>query len=81
MSVEEIGCTKFVTVATLATETVISFHILASNLKYVDLSNSLLYVRAQIVNADRSNSTNDIEVAPVNYFSHAHWHRVYLVLN
>ena len=80
-NVEDSNYTEFLPVATLTNEGPVEFHISASDSHYVDLSSSLLHVRAKIVNADGSNLINDEEVAPVNYFLHAIWNQVDLVLN
>ena len=80
-SVEDSNYTEFLPVATLTSEGPVEFHIPASDSHYVDLSSFLLHVRAKIVNADGSNLINDEEVAPVNYFLHAIWNQVDLVLN
>ena len=72
-NVEDSNYTEFLPVATLTSESLVEFHIPASDSHYVDLFSSLLHVRAKIVNPDGSNLINDEEVAPVNYFLHAIW--------
>jgi len=48
---------------------------------YMDLANSLLYVRSSVVTSYGKELAADAQVAPVNNWLHSLWSQVYLSLN
>ena len=59
----------------------IEFSISGSGDDYLDLANTHLYVRAQIVNADGTNLAEDAKVGPVNMWMHSLFSQVDFSLN
>ncbi len=67
--------------ATITDNGPIEFSISGSGDDYLDLANTYLYVRAQIVNADGSALAEDAKVGPVNLWLHSLFSQVDLSLN
>ena len=67
--------------ATITDHGPIEFSISGSGEDYVDLANTFLFVRAQIVNADGTNLADDAKVGPVNLWLHSLFSQVDMSLN
>lgn len=67
--------------ATITDNGPIEFSISGSGEDYLDLGNTLLYVRAQIVKADGTNLPEDAEVGPTNLWLHSLFSQVDVSLN
>ena len=67
--------------ATITDSGPIEFSISGSGEDYVDLANTVLYVRAQIVKADGTNLAEDSKVAPTNLWLHSLFSQVDVSLN
>ena len=67
--------------ATITESGPIEFSISGSGEDYLDLANTLLYVRAQIVKADGTNLPEDAEVGPTNLWLHSLFSQVDVSLN
>ena len=59
----------------------IEFQINGNGEDYIDLSNSMLYVRARIVLPNGNNVADDAAVGPVNLFLHGLFSEVDILLN
>lgn len=67
--------------ATITDNGPIEFSISGSGEDYLDLGNTFLYVRAQIVKADGTNLPEDAEVGPTNLWLHSLFSQVDVSLN
>ena len=80
-SVEEGHFTEYHPVSVLISEGPIEFFIAAENSKYLDFANTLLYVRASIVDQTGENLEADVECAPETNFLHTLRSQIELHLN
>lgn len=80
-SIEHGHWVEYHPLATITDHGPIEFSISGSGDDYVDLANTHLYVRVQIVNADGTNLTNDATVGPVNLWLHSLFSQVDMSLN
>ena len=70
-SVESGGWVEYNPIATISQGTPIEFSINGSGQDYLDLANTLLYVKAQIVDAAGTAIANNTATGPVNLFLHS----------
>ena len=59
----------------------IEFDIKGSESEYLDLTNSFVYIKAKVVDADGTNLAANAAVAPTNYFLHSMFNNVNMTLN
>lgn len=80
-SVEHGQWMEYHPLATLTDNGPVEFMISGSGEDYLDLSNTHIYVRAQIVNGDGTHLAAGAKVAPVNYWINSLWSQIDLSLN
>ena len=80
-SVESGSYTEYHPISSLIDGGPIEFSVSGTGLEYIDIQNTQLYVRAQILNADGTAIGNDTEVAPANLFLHTLFSEVDVKLN
>ena len=68
-------------VASINDDAPIEFHVPSHSDEYLDLSQTLIFIRAKIVQADGSKITDEMKVAPVNNFLHTMFSDVTVSLN
>lgn len=68
-------------VSSINDNTPIEFCVSGSGLEYLDVSSTLLYVKAKIVNADGTNLADDAQVGPINLLHHSLFSQVDVKLN
>ena len=78
---EEGHFTEYHPVSVLISEGPIEFCVAAENSKYLDFANTLLYVRASIVDQTGANLEAGVECAPETNFLHTLWSQIELYLN
>lgn len=80
-SIESGSYTEYHPISSINDGTPIEFAVSGSGLEYLDLQNTQLYVRAQIVQADGTAIGNNAEVGPANLFLHSLFSEVDVKLN
>ena len=80
-SLEGGSYTEYQPVSILSSAGPIEFVVSGESSSYIDLANSLLYVRASIVKADGTDLDGDSEIAPECNFIHSLWSQIDLYLN
>jgi len=80
-SVESGGWVEYNPISSLSDGTPIKFVVGGSEQDYVDLANTQLYVRAQMLGADNTPIYNTNHVGPVNLWLHSLFSEIYIKLN
>lgn len=80
-TIEQGKWVEFFPVTSIADATPIQFHLQSSPEEYTDLSQTLLHLKAKIVNADGTALTDESSVAPVNLFLHSLFSEVDVMFN
>src|SRR5271163_274647 len=80
-SVESGGWVEYNPISSITDGTPIEFVIGGSGQDYVDLANTQLYVRAQILNANNTAIDNTNHVGPVNLWMHSLFSEIDMKLN
>src|SRR6478609_5025824 len=80
-SIESGGWVEYNPISSIADGLPIEFVVGGSGQDYIDLANTQLYVRAQILKADNTNIDNNTHVGPINLFLHSLFSEVDLKLN
>lgn len=80
-SIESGSYTEYHPISSINDGIPIEFSISGTGLEYIDVQNTQLYVRAEIVNNDGTAIGNDAQVAPVNLFLHSLFSEVDVKLN
>ena len=80
-SVEAGDWVPYKPVASINDDAPIEFHVPSHSEEYLDLSQTLIYIRAKILNADGTALAAEVKVAPVNNFLHSMFSDVTVSLN
>ena len=80
-SIESGSYTEYHPISSLVDGGPIEFSILGTGLEYIDIQNTQLYVRAQIVQPDGTAIGNNAQLAPANLFLHTLFSEVDVKLN
>ena len=80
-SVENGNWIEYHPLTTVGDDSPIEFEINGNGEDYIDLANTMLYVRAKIVRMNGNNIANDTPVGPVNLFLHSLFSQVDISLN
>ena len=80
-SVENGNWIEYHPLTTVGDDSPIEFEINGNGEDYIDLANTMLYVRAKITNADGTNLAADAVVSPTNLFLHSLFAQVDISLN
>ena len=80
-SLEGGSYTEYQPVSVLTDTGPVAFVVSGENNSYIDLANSLLYVRASVTKADGKNLDENSEIAPECNFLHSLWSQIDLYLN
>ncbi|XP_071492416.1 uncharacterized protein F54H12.2-like [Diadema antillarum] len=80
-TIEQGKWVEFFPVTSIADATPIQFHLQSSPEEYTDLSQTLLHLKAKVVNADGTALTDESSVAPVNLFLHSLFSEVDVMFN
>ena len=80
-SLEDGSFTEYYSVSMLTSTGPIEFRISAENSNYIDLTNSFLYVRANVTSKTGVNLAEDMDLAPECNFLHTLWSQIDVYLN
>jgi len=80
-SIESGGWVEYNPISSIADGTAIEFSVGGSGQDYIDLANTQLYVRAQLVKRNNNPIDNNDHVGPVNLFMHSLFSEIDLKLN